>query len=342
MTARLFSRLAAACALFGAATPALAAEVNIYTTREPGLIQPMLDAYTKETGTKVNAIFIKEGLAERVAAEGAASPADILMVVDYGNLIDLVDKGLAQPVKSAALETAIPPAFRDPEGRWFATSMRARVVYASKDRLPDLKALTYEELADPKWKGKICIRSGQHPYNTSLIAAVIDKDGKDGAKAWLTGLKANLARKPSGGDREGAKDILAGTCDLAVGNSYYVGLMRSGKGGAEQKTWADSINVILPTFAKSGGTHANVAGAVVAKNAPNRDEAVKLLEFLVTDEGQKLFAETNYEYPVKAGAKTDPIVEAFGTFKPDDHPLVEIAKNRKAAAALVDEVGFND
>ncbi|GLK78917.1 extracellular solute-binding protein [Methylopila turkensis] len=342
MTARLISRLAAACALFGAATPALAAEVNIYTTREPGLIQPMLDAYTKATGTKVNAIFIKEGLAERVAAEGAASPADILMVVDYGNLIDLVDKGLAQPIKSAALDAAIPPAFRDPEGRWFATSMRARVVYASKDRLPDLKALTYEELADPKWKGKVCIRSGQHPYNTSLIAAVIDKDGKDGAKAWLTGLKANLARKPSGGDREGAKDILAGTCDLAIGNSYYVGLMRSGKGGADQKTWADSINVILPTFAKSGGTHANVSGAVVAKNAPNRDEAVKLLEFLVTDQGQKLFAETNYEYPVKAGAKTDPIVEAFGTFEPDDHPLVEIAKNRKAAAALVDEVGFND
>jgi iron(III) transport system substrate-binding protein len=341
--ARPLARAALAALAATAAVPAFAAgEVNLYTTREPGLIQPILDAYSEKSGVKVNAIFVKDGLAERVAAEGANSPADILMTVDYGNLIDLVDKGLTQPVKSEALEAAIPAALRDPNGQWFALSMRARVVYASKERLGDLKALTYEQLADPKWKGRICIRSGQHPYNTSLIAAVIDKDGAEGAKSWLAGLKANLARRPSGGDREGARDIMSGLCDLAVGNSYYVGLMRSGKGGAEQKTWADSINVVLPTFKASGGTHVNVSGAGVAKNAPNKEEAVKLLEYLVSDDAQVLFAKANFEYPVKSGVAADPIIADLGALKVDDHPLVEIAKNRKAAATLVDEVGFDN
>lgn len=343
MTIRPFAALAAAAFAATLATPALAAgEVNIYTTREPGLIQPLLDAYTEKTGVKVNTIFVKEGLAERVAAEGANSPADVMMTVDFGNLIDLVDKGLGQPVKSSALEAAIPANLRDADGRWFALSMRARVAYVSKERLGDLKALTYEDLADPKWKGRICIRSGQHPYNTSLLAAVIAKDGSEAAKAWLTGLKANLARKPSGGDREGARDVLAGICDVAVGNSYYVGLMRSGKGGPDQQKWGDAINVVLPTFAKGGGTHVNVSGAVVAKNAPNKDEAVKLLEFLVSDEAQGLYAKANFEYPVKAGAPLDPILASFGPLKVDEHPLADISKNRKAASALVDEVGFDN
>lgn len=321
-------------------TVATAAEVNLYTTREPGLIRPLLDAYTAKSGTKVNTVFVEKGLAERVASEGAGSSADVLMTVDIGNLIEIVDKGLTQPVRSAALEAAIPANLRDPEGRWFALSSRGRVVYADRD-LNDVKVITYEGLADPKWKGKLCLRSGQHPYNTALVAAHLVKHGAEKTETWLTGLKANLARKPSGGDRDVAKDILAETCEIGIGNSYYVGLMRSGKGGPDQKKWGDAINVVLPTF-EGGGTHVNVSGAVVAKNAPNRDEAVKLLEYLVSDEAQGLYAQSGYEYPVKPGAPIDPLLAEFGTLSVDSTPLTEIARNRKAASLLIDKVGFDN
>ncbi len=321
-------------------TAASAAEVNLYTTREPGLIRPLLDAYTAKTGTKINTVFVEKGLAERVASEGTGSSADVLMTVDIGNLIEIVDRGLAQPVRSAALESAIPAQLRDPEGNWFALSTRGRVVYADRE-LDDLKAITYEGLADPKWKGKLCLRSGQHPYNTALVAAHLVKHGPDKTEAWLSGLKTNLARKPAGGDRDVAKDILAETCTVGIGNSYYVGLMRSGSGGPDQKKWGDAIKVLLPTF-EGGGTHVNVSGAVVAKNAPNRDEAVKLLEYLVSDEAQGLYAKSGYEYPVKPGAPVDPLLAEIGTLSVDPLPLAEIARNRKAASLLIDKVGFDN
>lgn len=324
-----------------AAVSAQAAEVNLYTTREPGLIRPILDAYTAKTGTTVNTVFVEKGLAERVAAEGERAKADVLMTVDIGNLIELVDRGLAQPVKSGTLESAVPATLRDPEGRWFALSSRARVAYADARDFADLKALSYEELADPKWKGKLCLRSGQHPYNTALIAHHLAKHGPEKTEAWLKGVKANLARKPAGGDRDVARDILAESCELGLGNSYYVGLMRSGKGGPEQVKWGEAITVALPTF-EGGGTHVNVSGAVVAKNAPNRDEAVKLLEYLVSDEAQALYAQANYEYPVKAGAKIDPLLTAMGPLAIDPTPLADIARNRKAASLLVDKVGFDN
>jgi len=321
------------------ATAAQAAEVNLYTAREAGLVAPLLDAYTKKTGVKVNTIFLKDGVAERVAAEGANSSADVLMTVDFGNLVDLVEKGLTQPVKSAALEAAVPAALRDPQGNWFALSSRARVLYV--DKKLDLKSFTYEDLADPKWKGKVCIRSGNHPYNTGLIAAYIAHHGEEAAERWLTGVKANLARKAGGGDREVARDILGGLCQIGIANSYYVGLMRSGKGGPDQQKWGDAINVVLPTF-KNGGTQVNVSGAAVAKYAPNKAEAVKLLEFLVSDEAQKIYAEANYEYPVKPGAKIDPIIASAGTLQIDGLPLTQISANRKKASQLVDKVGFDN
>jgi iron(III) transport system substrate-binding protein len=320
----------------GAAT---AAEVNLYTTREPGLIKPLLDAYTAKSGVTVNTVFIEKGLAERVAAEGARAQADVLMTVDIGNLIDLVDRGLAQPVRSTVLEAAVPAPLRDADGRWFALSMRARVVYADKT-MPE-NAVAYEELADPKWKGKLCLRSGQHPYNTALIAHHLVKHGPEKTEAWLTGLKANLARKPAGGDRDVARDILAGTCEIGLGNSYYVGLMRSGRGGPDQQRWGDAITVAMPTF-QGGGTHVNVSGAVVAKNAPNREEAVKLLEYLVSDAAQGLYAKADYEYPVKAGAPVDPLLTALGPLVIDSVPLADIARNRKAASLLLDKVGFDN
>src|SRR3954470_20097939 len=186
-------------------------EVNVYTYREPGLIRPALELFTKNTGIKVNTLFAADGLAERMRSEGANSPADLLVAVDVGRLQQAIDLGVTQPVKSDVLEKAIPPQFRDPQGQWFALTLRSRIVYAAKDRVSD-EALTYESLADPKWRGKICIRSGQHPYNTSLFAAYVAKHGEAKAEEWLRGLKTNLAQKPSGGDREGARDILAGVC----------------------------------------------------------------------------------------------------------------------------------
>jgi len=339
MRAYLTTTLLSVASIFTIAGAASAAELSIYTTREPGLIQPLLDSFTSETGIKVNTVFLKDGLVERVASEGESSPADILMTVDAGNLIDLVEKGLTQPVDSAALKEAVPEQLRDADGNWFALSMRARVVYAAKDL--DLNTINYEDLSDPKWKGKLCIRSGQHPYNTALIAAYIAHHGAEEAETWLAGVKDNLARKPAGGDREGAKDILGAICDIAIGNSYYVGLMRSGRGGEEQKQWGDAIKVLLPTF-KDGGTHVNISGAALAKHAPNKDEAVKLLEYLVSDDAQKIYAEANFEYPVKASVPADPIIAELGELKIDAKPLTEVVANRKQASELVDKVGFDN
>jgi iron(III) transport system substrate-binding protein len=333
--------VAAAVFCLAAATPAAAQstnEVNLYTTREPGLIQPLIDAFTKSSGIKVSAIFVKDGLAERVAAEGTRSPADILMTVDLGNLLDLVEKGLAQPVQSAVLEKAIPANLRGKDGDWFSLSLRARVLYAAKSL--DATTFNYEDLADPKWKGKICIRSGQHPYNTAMIAAYLAHHGEAATEAWLKGVKANLARPATGGDRDVARDIMGGICDIGIANSYYVGLMRSGAGGPDQQKWGDAIKVILPTF-KGGGTQVNISGAAVAKHAPNKAAAIKFLEYLVSDAAQKIYAEANYEYPVKAGAPVHPLIGALGTLKVDSLPLTEIARQRAAASKLVDRVGLD-
>jgi len=318
---------------------AQATELNIYTTREPALLQPLLDSFTTNSGIKVNTVFLKDGLAERVLSEGASSPADILMTVDAGNLVDLVEKGVTQAVDSAALKEAVPAELRDADGNWFALSMRARVLYAAK--VLDLASFNYEDLADSKWKGKVCIRSGQHPYNTALFADYVAHYGAEETEKWLAGVKDNLARKAGGGDRDVAKDILGGICDIGIANSYYVGLMRSGKGGEDQVKWGEAIKVVLPTF-KDGGTQVNISGAAVAKNAPNKDNAVKLLEYLVSEEAQKIYAEANYEYPVRQGAAVDPIIASFGELKIDNKTLSEIVTHRKQASELAEKVGFDN
>lgn len=337
---KLFGALLASGVTLWSGASALAADdVSIYTTREPGLIQPLLDAFTASSGVKVNTVFLKDGLVERVKSEGESSPADLLMTVDAGNLIDLVEGGVTQPIQSETLNSAIPAGLRDENGNWFSLSMRARAVYAAKDL--GLKELNYEDLADPKYKGKICIRSGQHPYNTAFFADYLAHYGEEKTESFLTGLKDNLARKAAGGDRDGAKDILGGICDLAIANTYYVGLMRSGRSGEDQVKWGEAIDVVLPTF-KNGGTQVNVSGAAVAKHAKNKDGAVKLLEYLVSDEAQKIYAEANYEYPVKSGAAIDPIIASFGPLKIDDKSLAEIVSFRKKASELVDKVGFDN
>lgn len=317
---------------------AAAQEVNLYTTREPGLIEPLIEAFSAASGIRVQSILVKDGLAERVAAEGTRSPADVLMTVDLGNLLDLVDRGLTQPLESAALERAVPAPWRGAQGEWFALSLRARVLYAAKDL--DLPAFTYESLADPRWKGKVCIRSGQHPYNTALIAAHIAHHGEAATEAWLRGVKANLARPATGGDRDVARDILGGICDLGIANSYYVGLMRSGAGGPDQEKWGSAIQVILPTF-EGGGTQVNVSGAALARHSPNRAAAVTFLEYLVSDAAQQIYAEANFEYPVAPGAVVHPIIAAFGPLSVDPTPLGDIARHRTLASRLVDRVGFD-
>jgi len=328
-------------ALFSAQAFA-AGEVSLYTTREPKLIQPLLDAFNKETGIKVNTVFVKDGLLERVKAEGDKSPADVLMTVDLGNLLDLVAGGVTQPVQSKTLASTIPANLRGADGQWYALSLRDRVLYVEKDL--KLDKFTYEDLADPKWKGKVCLRSGQHPYNTALVAAMIAHDGAEATEKWLRGVKANLARKAAGGDRDVARDILGGICDIGLANAYYVGHMKNAAEGTDARKWGDAIKVIRPTFAnsKSGGTHVNVSGASVARHAPNRDNAVKLLEYLVSPPAQALYAQANYEYPIRDGVKLDPVVESFGPLKIDPLPLTEIAKHRKQASELVDKVGFDN
>lgn len=329
----------AAVVLQAGALAAGAEELNIYTTREPKLVEPLLEAFTEESGVEVNTIFLKDGLPERVEQEGEASPADILMTVDIGNLVDLVDRGLTQPVESAVLSEAIPENLRDKDGNWFALSLRARALYAAKEL--DLTSFKYEELANPEWKGKVCIRSGQHPYNVALTAAYITHHGAEDTKAWLEGVKANLARTAGGGDRDVARDIMGGICDIGIANTYYVGLMRSGAGGPEQEEWAKAIKLILPTF-ENGGTQVNVSGAAVAKYAPNKDAAVKLLEFLVSDEAQKIYADANFEYPVKAGVPVNELVGEFGELQIDSTDLTAIARERKTASELAEEVGFDN
>lgn len=318
---------------------AMSQEINLYTTREPGLITSLIDSFSKSKGIKVNTIFVKDGLAERVEAEGDKSPADVLMTVDIGNLIDLVDKKVTQPVKSAVLDAAIPANLRGANGEWFSLSLRARLLYAAKDK--SLSSFTYEELADPKWKGKVCIRSGQHPYNVALFAAYIAHHGAAKTEEWMKGVKANLARKAGGGDREVARDILGGICEIGIANSYYVGLMRSGKGGPDQQKWGDAIKVVMPTFV-GGGTQVNVSGAAIARHAPNKAAAISFLEYLVSDEAQKIYAEANYEYPVKPGVAADPIIAALGPLKVDGLNLLEIARNRKEASMLADKIGFDN
>ncbi|ODS00129.1 iron ABC transporter substrate-binding protein [Methyloceanibacter methanicus] len=316
-----------------------AGEVNIYSFRQPYLIEPLLEEFSEETGIKTNVIFASKGLIERIQAEGRNSPADLLLTTDIGNLSQAVASGISQPVVSDTIDSAIPETYRGTNDEWIGLTGRARVVYASKERV-DQDSITYEELADPKWRGKICIRSGQHPYNVALVASMLAHLGRE-TEAWLRGVKENLARKPAGDDRLQVKGVYAGECDLAIGNTYYMGKMLTDEKHPEQKEWAESVKILFPNTA-GRGTHVNVSGVVLAKNAPNKDNALKLIEFLASDKGQTMYAEVNHEYPTKEGVAWSDLVESWGTFKADTVSLNEIADMRRAASEMIDKVGFND
>jgi iron(III) transport system substrate-binding protein len=314
--------------------------VNVYSYRQPFLIDPLLKKFTEDTGIKVNVIFAEKGLIERMAAEGRNSPADLLLTVDVGNLMQAKEAGVGQVVHSQDLEKEIPAAYRDKGGVWWGLTRRARVVYASKERVK-LRDITYEDLADPKWKDKICIRSGQHVYNVALTASMIAAHGETWTEQWLKGVKENLAHKPAGDDRMQVKGVYSGECDIAVGNTYYMGAMLQNEKEPEQKEWANSVYILFPNT-NDRGTHVNISGAVLAKNAPHKDNALRLMEFLASDEGQQMYAEVNNEYPVKEGVPWSPSVKSWGNFNPDPISLNEIAALRKKASELIDKVGFDD
>jgi len=326
----------AALALSSAALPVLADEINIYSHRQPELIQPLIDAFTAETGIAVNVAFVDKGMAERLVAEGDRSPADLIMTVDIARLQQIVDADVIQPVQSEVLEANIPETLRDEGDRWFGLTTRARIVYASKERVQPGEVTTYEDLGRDKWKGRICTRSGTHDYNVAVLAAVIAHHCQDAAKAWAAGVKANLARKPEGGDRDQVKAIWAGECDIAIGNTYYIGQMLA---DPEQVAWAESVNIVFPSFT-DGGTHVNISGVAMTRAAPNRDSALKFMEWLSGDEAQKIYAETNHEFPVKPGVARSALVQSWGELTADSKSLDEISRLRPAALRIMGEVDF--
>ena len=341
-TRRQLLGLGLGLAIAAAAAPQARAEgvVNVYTYRQPALINPLLEAFTAKTGIEVRAVFADNGLVERLAQEGRNSPADVLLTADAGRLVEAADRGLAQPVNDPAILDNVPTNLRDKDNQWFGLTMRARVIYASRERAP-ISAITYEELADPKWTGKICMRPGNHPYNLGLVAAMIAHKGEDFTRDWLKGLKANLAVKPSGNDRSQAKSVFAGECDLALANTYYMGKMLTEQKEPEQQEWAKSVRIVFPS-SPDFGTHVNISGMLLTANAPNKDNALKLMQFLASDEAQALYANANFEYPVNPRVPANAVVTSWGSFTPDTLNVAEIARLEPQASKLIDEVQFND
>lgn len=324
-------------ALLVLSTPVLAQEINVYSHRQPELIQPLVDAFTAETGIAVNVAFVDKGMAERLKAEGSRSPADLVLTVDIARLLQIVEADVLQPVQSDVLEANIPETLRDPGDLWFGITSRARIVYASKDRVAPGEVTTYEDLASDKWKGRLCTRSGLHDYNVALLGAIIVHHGEEAATSWAEGLKANLARKPDGGDRDQIKAIAAGECDIALGNTYYMGQMLA---DPEQVPAAESVNIVFPTF-EGGGTHLNISGVAMTKSAPNKENALAFMEWLSSDAAQKIYAETNHEFPVKPGVARSALVASWGDFTPDTTPLADVAAARGTALKIMETINFD-
>ena len=332
----------AAVALVGQSFPAGAQEpsreLNVYSHRQPFLINPFLKAFEKETGVTVNVVFSATGLVQRMLAEGSRSPADVVLTVDIGRLYAYADKGLFAPVHSKILEANIPPHLRDRDNRWFGLSKRARILAVARGRVAPDAIRRIEDLADPKWKGRVCTRPGSHVYNRALLASMIAAHGADGAEKWARGLVANLARRPQGDDRAQVKAIHEGVCDVAIINSYYYGKLRSSEVPA-QREWAAAVKIVF-TNQQDRGNHVNISGAGVAKYSRHRATAIKLIEFLSQPMAQKLYGEINDEYPVNPKVEPSAEVKSWGAFKEDDLPIGRIAELAPAAQRIIDRVGW--
>ena len=342
------SSLLPALAIAGAlaapvAVQADAGEVNLYSARKEELIKPLLDRFTDETGIEVNLVTgDADALLQRLKSEGDNSPADLLLTVDAGNLYRAKAAGLTQPVASDELAAAVPDTYRDPEGHWVGLSLRARPIMYAKDRVEQSALSSYEDLAHPQWKGRICIRSSSNIYNQSLVASMIAADGAEVAEEWARGLVANMARPPYGGDRDQIKAVAAGQCDLAVANTYYLaGMLKSDDPG--ERDPAQKVAVFWPNQPGQGdgrGTHVNVSGGAVLKAAQNKDAAVRLLEFLVTPDSQAWYAQTNGEYPVREGVPPSSVLAEWGAFEADDLNLAELGERNAEAVKLMDRAGW--
>lgn len=334
----LLIRTLIAALLLGTSALAMATTVNIYSYRQPFLIEPILERFTAETGIRTQVVFAKEGLVQRLQREGRLSPADVVLTTDFFNLLELKDLGLTQPFElSDALQNNVPAHLRDTDNHWLALTVRARVLYVSRERLASLNSITYEDLATPAYQGRICTRSGKHPYNLSLTASMIAHHGEAWTEQWLTAVKANLARKPQGNDRNQISAIGQGLCDVALGNSYYLGNMLA---DPAQKPAADAVRILFPNSAERG-THINVSGAVITRHAPNVAAARQLLEFLSSAQAQALYAEVNMEYPVHPQVEPSALLQSWGSFRADPYPLSDIARHHRDALRLMDKVRFD-
>jgi iron(III) transport system substrate-binding protein len=331
-----------AAALLFSVPPGVAAadeEVNLYSARKEELIKPLLDRFTEQTGIKVNMVTDKaETLLKRLESEGINSPADLLVTVDAGNLYRAKEAGVTQPIESQVLVEAIPEAYRDPEGHWFGLSLRARPILYVEGKVDPASLSTYEALADPAWKGRICIRSSDNIYNQSMVASMIAADGVDATETWAKGLVANMARPPKGGDRDQIAAAAAGQCDIAIANTYYLaGMLTSGD--QSQVDAAQVMRVFWPNQ-EGRGAHVNVSGIAMTHSAKNKEAAVKLAEFLVSPESQAWYAEVNGEFPVLTGAEVSELLQSWGEFKADDLQLSKLGEFGPDAVRLMDRAGW--
>ena len=327
--------------LFSAAASAQDNKVlNLYSSRHYQTDEALYANFTRQTGIKVNRIEAGEDpLIERIRNEGARSPADVLVTVDAGRLWRAEQLGFFQPVKSVVLDARIPASYREPNGLWFGFSLRARLIAYNKAKVKAAELPTYESLAEPKWKGRICMRSSSNMYNLSLLSAMIDHLGEQKAQAWAQAVRENLAHDPKGGDTDQLKSVAAGECDVTISNQYYYArLLRSGK--PDEREIAEKVGVVFPNQS-SWGTHVNISGAGVMKHAPNREAAVKFLEYLASDEAQRYFADGNNEWPVVAGVKMDnPVLASFGAFKQDALNVAVLGRNQPGAQKIYDRVAW--
>ena len=319
---------------------ALSAEVNVYSARKEKLIKPLLDKFSAETGIKTNLITAKaDKLLTRIINEGRNTPADVFITVDAGRLYRAKQAGIFQSINNKVLNETVPVHLRDPDGQWVGLSQRARVIFYAKDRVKASELSTYENLADQKWKKRICIRGSGNIYNQSLVASMISVNGIEQAQQWVNDLVKNMARPPKGGDRDQIKAAAAGQCDLAVANTYYYGKMLNNKKDPSQVEAANKMAIFWPNQ-NNRGSHVNISGAGVTKYAKNKDNAIKLLEYLVSPAAQKWYAEVNYEYPVSANAEISGLLKSWGSFKSDQLNLAELGKNNSEAVRMMDRAGW--
>lgn len=313
--------------------------VNVYSARHYDVDELLYDRFTDDTGIEVNILEGKpDELIERIKNEGEQSPADIYMAVDAGRLWRAQEAGILQPAESEVLRQAVPESLRSPEGDWFGLTSRARVLIYNKENVDPSELSTYEDLADPKWKGKVCVRSSNNVYNQSLVGSMVETIGAEATETWAEGLVANFARQPEGGDVDQIKSVAAGLCDVAIANHYYWARLAKSDDAGDAEV-IEKTAVFFPNQ-EDRGTHVNVSGMGLVKNAPHAENAIAFMEYLVSPDVQEIFADTNNEYPVVEGVEVDPVVAELGEFKVDEVNVSSYGRNNPEVNEIVDRAGW--